>query len=160
MTRIFRLYDRTIALVASRLPESLMLLFMRVVLAGIFWRSGQTKIAEGTWFTISDSAYALFETEYNGVPLPSHLAAVTATVSEHLFPILLVFGLLTRFAALGLLGMTLVIQIFVYPDAWWTEHSLWIAMQLALIIRGAGMISLDAILGRICRTTPAQRVAR
>ena len=148
MTRILALYDRAVALVATKLPEGLMLLFMRVVLAGIFWRSGQTKIAEGTWFTISDNAYALFETEYSGVPLPSHLAAVMATMSEHLFPVLLVFGLLTRVAALALLGMTMVIQIFVYPDAWWTEHSLWIAMQLALIVRGAGLFSLDALLSK------------
>ena len=124
MTRIFDLYHRAIAFVAGKVPESLMLLFMRVVLAGIFWRSGQTKIAEGTWFSISDSAYALFETEYSGVPLPSHLATVMATVSEHLFPILLVLGLFTRFGALALLGMTMVIQVFVYPDAFWTEHSL------------------------------------
>ena len=148
MTRILALYDRAVALVATKLPEGLMLLFMRVVLAGIFWRSGQTKIAEGTWFTISDNAYALFETEYSGVPLPSHLAAVMATMSEHLFPVLLVFGLLTRVAALALLGMTMVIQIFVYPDAWWTEHSLWMAMQLALIVRGAGLFSLDALLSK------------
>lgn len=148
MTRILALYDRAVALVAAKLPEGLMLLFMRVVLAGIFWRSGQTKIAEGTWFTISDNAYALFETEYSGVPLPSHLAAIMATTSEHLFPVLLVFGLFTRVSALALLGMTMVIQIFVYPDAWWTEHSLWIAMQLALIVRGGGSISLDAPLVR------------
>ena len=146
MTRILALYDRAVALVATKLPEGLMLLFMRVVLAGIFWRSGQTKIAEGTWFTISDNAYALFETEYSGVPLPSHFAAIMATTSEHLFPVLLVFGLFTRAAALALFGMTMVIQIFVYPDAWWTEHSLWIAMQLALIVRGAGLFSLDALL--------------
>lgn len=148
MTRLLDLYYRTVALVSARLPESLMLLFMRIVLAGVFWRSGQTKIAEGSWFKISDSAYTLFETEYSGVPLPSHLAAVMATVSEHLFPVLLVFGLLTRFAALALLGMTLVIQIFVYPDAFWTEHSLWMAMQFALIVRGAGLFSLDALLAR------------
>lgn len=146
MARIVSIYDRVVAIVASRLPEGLMLLFMRVVLAGIFWRSGQTKIAEGSWFRISDSAYYLFETEYKGVPLPSHLAAVMATTAEHVFPILLVFGLLTRLSALGLLGMTMVIQIFVYPDAWWTEHSLWVAMQLALIVRGGGMLSLDAAL--------------
>ena len=151
MTRILALYDRAVALVATKLPEGLMLLFMRVVLAGIFWRSGQTKIAEGTWFTISDNAYALFETEYSGVPLPSHLAAVMATMSEHLFPVLLVFGLFTRAAALSLLGMTMVIQIFVYPDAWWTEHSLWMAMQLALIVRGAGLFSLDALLSKFRR---------
>lgn len=148
MTRILRTYDRAVALVTARVPEGLMLLFMRIVLAGIFWRSGQTKIAEGTWFTISDSAYALFETEYSGVPLPSHLAAVMASVSEHLFPVMLVFGLLTRFGALALLGMTMVIQIFVYPDAFWTEHALWMAMQLALIVRGAGLFSLDALLAR------------
>ncbi|AMK21640.1 DoxX protein [Sphingobium sp. TKS] len=148
MNRLLALYDRAVAQLSARLPESLMLLFMRVVLAGVFWRSGQTKIAEGTWFTISDNAYALFESEYSGVPLPSHLAAVMATVSEHLFPVLLVFGLLTRFAALALLGMTMVIQIFVYPDAWWTEHSLWVAMQLALIVRGAGIFSLDALFAR------------
>lgn len=148
MMRMLALYDRAVVLVAAKLPEGLMLLFMRVVLAGIFWRSGQTKIAEGTWFTISDNAYALFETEYSGVPLPSHLAAIMATISEHLFPVLLVFGLFTRVSALALLGMTTVIQIFVYPDAWWTEHSLWIAMQLALIVRGGGSISLDAPLVR------------
>lgn len=143
MKRIVAHYDRMVALVSSRVPEGMMLLFMRVVLAGIFWRSGQTKIAEGTLFTISDSAYALFETEYSGVPLPPHLAAVMAASAEHVFPILLVLGLFTRGAALGLLGMTMVIQIFVYPDAWWTEHSLWVAMQLALIVRGAGLLSLD-----------------
>jgi len=148
MTRILSLYAWAVALVATKLPEGLMLLFMRVVLAGIFWRSAQTKIAEGTWFTIGDNAYALFETEYSGVPLPSHLAAVMAATSEHLFPVLLVFGLFTRGAALALLGMTMVIQIFVYPDAFWTEHSLWIAMQLALIVRGAGLFSLDALLSK------------
>jgi putative oxidoreductase len=148
MKRIFATYDRAVALVSARLPEGLMLLFMRVVLAGIFWRSGQTKIAEGSWFRISDSAYTLFETEYSGVPLPSHLAAVMATTAEHLFPVLLVLGLFTRLSAIGLLGMTLVIQIFVYPDAWWTEHSLWVAMQLSLVVRGAGFLSLDALLAR------------
>lgn len=148
MKTIVASYDRAVAVISGRIPESLMLLFMRVVLAGIFWRSGQTKLAEGSWFQISDSAYYLFETEYSGVPLPSHFAAVMATVSEHLFPVLLVFGLFTRAAALALLGMTMVIQIFVYPDAWWTEHSLWLAMQLALIVRGAGAISLDHLLAR------------
>ena len=148
MKTIVASYDRAVGVISGRIPESLMLLFMRVVLAGIFWRSGQTKLAEGSWFQISDSAYYLFETEYSGVPLPSHFAAVMATVSEHLFPVLLVFGLFTRAAALALLGMTMVIQIFVYPDAWWTEHSLWVAMQLALIVRGAGAISLDHLLAR------------
>lgn len=146
--RVIALYDRTIDWLAGRMPEGLMLLFMRVVLAGIFWRSGQTKIAEDTWFTISENTFYLFQDEYSGVPLPSHLAAVMATVSEHLFPILLVLGLFTRLSALALLGMTMVIQIFVYPDAWWQVHSLWVAMALVLVIRGGGWLSLDALLVR------------
>jgi putative oxidoreductase len=146
--RIVALYDRTVDWLAGRIPEGLVLLFMRVVLAGIFWRSGQTKIVEGTWFTISENTFYLFQDEYGGVPLPSDLAAVMATVSEHLFPILLVLGLFTRLSALALLGMTMVIQIFVYPDAWWQVHSLWAAMALVLIVRGGGWLSLDARLAR------------
>lgn len=146
------LYDRTVAWLASRLPQSLMLLFVRIVLAGIFWRSGQTKIEEGSWFTISENTYFLFQEEYSGVPLPSDLAAVMATVSEHLFPILLVLGLFTRLSAAALLGMTVVIQIFVYPDAWWPVHSLWAALALVLIVRGGGLLSLDAAL--VKRTRP------
>jgi len=140
-------YDRIAAALSARLPESLALLFLRIVLAGIFWRSGQTKIADGHWFAISDSTYFLFETEYSGVPLLSpDLAAIMAASAEHILPVLLVLGLFTRLAALGLLGMTMVIQIFVYPDAWWSEHALWVAMQLVLLVRGAGLFSLDRLL--------------
>ncbi len=146
------LYDRMIEWVSSKVPEAIMLLFVRVVLAGIFWRSGRTKIEEGSWFTISDTTYFLFSEEYSGVPLPSDLAAVMATVSEHVFPILLVLGLLTRLSATALLGMTVVIQIFVYPDAWWPVHSLWFALALVLIVRGGGLFSLDTPL--LKRTRP------
>jgi len=145
---VFRLYDRAVDWVAGRIPEGFVLFFLRLVLAGIFWRSGQTKIAEGTWFTISGNTFFLFQEEYSGVPLPSHLAAIMATVSEHLFPILLVLGLFTRLSAFALLGMALVIQIFVYPDAWWQVHSLWVAMALVLVVRGGGWLSLDAMLAR------------
>lgn len=148
MNRILGIYDRLIALVSTRMMESLTLLFMRIVLAGIFWRSGRTKIEEGSWFSISDTTWFLFREEYKGVPLPSDLAAIMATVSEHLFPILLVLGLFTRLSALALLGMTLVIQIFVYPEAWWQVHSLWVAMALVLIVRGGGSISIDSLLVR------------
>jgi putative oxidoreductase len=75
-----------------------------------------------------------------------------ATVSEHLFPILLVLGLFTRLSAAALLGMTMVIQIFVYPDAWWPVHSLWTALALVLIVQGGGFLSLDAAL--VKRTRP------
>ena len=72
------------------------------------------------------------------MPLPPELAAVLATWSEHLFPVLLVLGLATRFSALALAGMTMVIQIFVFPDAWWSVHSIWVALCLVLIVAAAG----------------------
>jgi putative oxidoreductase len=114
-------------------------------LAGIFWRSGRTKIEEGTLLSISDTTYFLFEEEYAGVPLPPELGAVMATAAEHLLPVLLVLGLFTRLSALGLIGMTAVIQIFVYPEAWWQVHALWIAMAAILVVRGGGMFALDAL---------------
>lgn len=128
--------------------ESLALLATRVALAGIFWRSGRTKVEDGSLLTLSDTTFFLFREEYAGVPLPPELAAHLATFAEHLFPILLVVGLATRLSALALLGMTLVIQIFVYPEAWWTVHVLWVAMALQLITRGPGALSLDHLLWR------------
>ena len=71
-----------------------------------------------------------------------------ATYAEHLFPLLLVIGLCTRLSALALLGMTMVIQIFIYPEAWWSVHIIWVALALVLITRGAGRFSLDALLVR------------
>ena len=107
-------------------------------------------MVEGSWFELSETTYVLFREDYAGVPLPPDFAAVMAAGAEHLFPILLVLGLATRLSALALLGMTLVIQVFVYPEAWWPEHSLWCALALILIVRGAGVLSLDALLvGRV-----------
>lgn len=125
-----------------------MLLFVRIVLGGIFWRSGQTKVVEGTWFQLTDTTYELFRTEYAGVPLPPEFAAVLTNTAEHVLPALLLAGLFTRLSALGLLGMTMMIQLFVYPDAWWPEHSLWVGLALILILRGGGLFSLDALLVR------------
>ena len=146
MQTVLSLYDRLTAWISSRLPESLALLVTRVALAGIFWRSGRTKVEEGTALTISDTTYFLFEHEYTGLPLPVDLAVPLATYAEHAFPILLVAGLFTRFAALSLLVMTLVIQFFVYPDAWWATHILWVAMAAILVSRGGGLFSLDDLL--------------
>lgn len=126
------------------LPEGLALFFLRIVLGGVFWRSGQTKVVDGHWFQISDATYELFRTEYKGVPLPPEFAAVMANAAEHILPALLLVGLFTRLSALGLIGMTLVIQIFVYPDAWWPMHSLWMAMALMVVVRGPGWLSLDS----------------
>lgn len=148
---LLRRYDAATRWLSGIVPESMMLLFVRVVLGGIFWRSGQTKVEDGTWFTLTESTRELFRTEYAGVPLPVDLAAPLANAAEHVLPALLVVGLFTRFSALGLIGMTLVIQIFVYPDAWWTEHSLWIGLALMLVVRGGGMLSLDSLLVRKAR---------
>ena len=141
-------YDAATRWLSGRVPESLLLAFVRVVLGGIFWRSGQTKVAEGTWFELTDTTYELFRTEYAGVPLPPEFAAVLANAAEHILPALLLIGLFTRGAALALVGMTLTIQFFVYPDAWWPEHSLWTALALVLVLRGGGLFSLDALLSR------------
>ncbi|PLK22533.1 DoxX family protein [Porphyrobacter sp. TH134] len=146
MPAIFSAYDRAAAWVSGAALQSLALLLTRVALAGIFWRSARTKVEDGSWLTISDTTYFLFAEEYAGVPLPSDFAAVTATMAEHVFPLLLVLGLFTRLSALALLGMTLVIQIFVYPEAWWSVHALWAALALILIAQGGGRLSLDAAL--------------
>ena len=139
-------YDHLSAWLASRLPEGLALLLTRVALAGIFWRSGRSKVEEGTLLSIGEQAYFLFEYEYSGLPIPPAIATPMATWAEHLFPILLVLGIFSRFSALSLLIMTLVIQIFVYPEAWWQTHILWVAMAAVLVSRGGGLFSLDALL--------------
>ena len=113
-------------------------------MAAIFFLSGRTKV-DG-FMTINNSAYTLFREEYKVPLLPPEFAAHMATYAEHLFPILLVLGLFTRPSALALLGMTAVIQIFVYPDAWPT-HLTWAVLMLYLIGRGAGPLSLDRAFG-------------
>jgi putative oxidoreductase len=140
------LYRRLIVLLRSSFVESLVLLFVRVVFGGIFWRSGETKVVAGTWFKVTEETYGLFATDFSGVPLPPHLAANLSNAAEHVFPLLLVLGLATRFSAGALLVMTMVIQIFVFPDAWWPTHSLWIALALVLITRGPGLFAVDALL--------------
>ncbi len=146
MNVIFSAYDRGVAMISGKLAESLILLFVRVAFAGIFWRSGRTKVEEGSWLSISDTTYFLFQEEYAGLPLPADLSVPLATYAEHFFPILLVLGLFTRFSAAALLVMTLVIQFFVYPEAWWGVHAIWAALALVLIARGGGALSLDAAL--------------
>ena len=146
MSKAIAAYDRVVVALESKLSEGIALLVLRVAFAGIFWRSGRTKIAEGSWITISDTTTALFRDEYAGVPMPPEIAAVAAATGEHLFPILLVVGLATRLSAVALLAMTAVIQLFVFPDAWWPVHSLWVAMALVLIARGGGLFSVDQLL--------------
>lgn len=151
MKRIVALHDRGVAIVAGRIPEAIALLLLRVALAGVFWRSGQTKVVEGSILQIDPIQYDLFASEFSGLPLDPAIAVPLTTYAEHLFPILLLVGLATRLSAVALLVMTLVIQIFVFPDAWWPVHSLWAAIAAILIVRGGGLFSLDAILARLRR---------
>ncbi|MEI4263911.1 DoxX family protein [Roseovarius sp. D0-M9] len=128
----------------DQIPHDVVTLALRIFPAMVFFQSGRTKV-EGL-FTIKDSTWFLFEHEYALPIIPSNLAAVLGTTAEHVLPILLILGLFTRFAALGLLGMTAVIQIFVYPGAWVT-HGLWAAAFLAVVAFGPGRLSLDRMLG-------------
>jgi putative oxidoreductase len=126
------------------IPDWLLPLLQRLAIAAVFFLSGRTKV-EGI-FTLTDGTFALFESEYALPLIDPTLAAYLAAGAEHLFPILLVLGLFTRFSALALLGMTLVIQVFVYPDAWPT-HLTWAALLVPLIARGSGRFSLDRLIG-------------
>lgn len=126
------------------LPDAFLYLLVRVGIASVFFLSGRTKV-EGL-LSITPGTYELFRSEYALPLLPPELAAHLATYAEHLFPLLLVLGLTTRLSALALLGMTVVIEVFVYPDAWST-HLSWAALLLVLVGRGAGAWSLDRRLG-------------
>jgi putative oxidoreductase len=125
----------------ERVPYAVLALPLRFAVATIFWNSAMTKLAN--WQT----AVALFTDEYHVPVLPPELAAYLAVSIELTAPVLLVLGLLTRPAALVLLGMTTVIEVFVYPQAWPT-HLQWAAMLLVLLCRGPGALSLDAWLWR------------
>lgn len=138
-TRWNALADR----VESLLTHDVLALVSRVSIAAIFFLSGRTKV-EGL-LSIKDTTYELFRTEYKVPLLPPEIAAHLSAYVENIVPILLVLGLFTRGSALVLLGMTTVIEVFVYPDAWPT-HLSWAAILLYLIARGAGRLSLDHVL--------------
>jgi putative oxidoreductase len=122
-------------------PYSLLALPLRFAVATVFWNSGTTKLAN--W----DATLQLFEDEYKVPLLPPDIAAHLGAAIELSTPVLLVLGFLTRPAALVLLGMTTIIEVFVYPQAWPT-HIQWAAMLLVLLCRGAGAFSIDQLLQR------------
>ena len=136
-------YNRLAARLERLLAHDLLALVNRIGIAAVFFLSGRTKV-EG-WLTVSNGAYALFRNEYRLPLVPPELAAHLAAYAEHLFPVLLVLGQMTRLSALALLGMTVVIQVFVYPDAWPT-HLSWAGLLLYLVARGPGRLSLDTLL--------------
>jgi len=125
----------------DRVPYSALAIPLRLAVANVFWSSAQTKLAD--W----NATLQLFEDEYKVPLLPPDIAAYIGTSIELSTPVLLVLGLLTRPAALVLLGMTTVIEVFVYPLAWPT-HIQWAAMLLVLLCRGAGAFSVDRLVRR------------
>ncbi len=126
-------------------PEWLVALVARIALFRVFWFSGQTKL-DG--WEVTSGAIALFQYEYALPVIPPETAAWMAAYSEVVFAALLLVGFLTQLGALALLCMTLVIQFFVYPDAWST-HILWVTGLLFLMRYGGGALSIDHM---ICRT--------
>jgi putative oxidoreductase len=142
---------RLTSAVFGLIPAWLPLLVLRLTLARPFFASGLTRW-DG-WFTLSFGTKILFAQEYKlhifgaEIPFPMpELVAAMASTAEIVLPILLAFGLLTRWAALGLLCMTAVIQL-TYPDAWPDYHLPWATMALAIMTFGPGAISIDRLLG-------------
>ena len=136
-------YNRIFGLASQIVSDSVLAVICRVSIAAIFFLSGRTKV-EG-FLKVTDGARELFRTEYKLPFLTPEFAATVSAYAEHLFPVLLVLGLFTRFSALALLLMTGVIQIFVYPDAW-PVHLSWAAILLFLAAHGAGPLSIDRAL--------------
>ncbi|AMS20750.1 hypothetical protein AYK59_11595 [Pseudomonas synxantha] len=154
------LVKRAIALFEN-IPYSLIAFIARFSIAAVFWKSGQTKVegfaidlVSGTFQwgepKLAASALWLFRSEYHVPLLAPEVAAHMATFAEHFFPVLILLGLATRFSALALIGMTLTIQLFVYPDAYPT-HGTWIALLLLLLAKGPGSLSIDHWIARRLR---------
>jgi putative oxidoreductase len=125
----------------ERFPLSVLQLLFRVSIAVVFWDAGVVKIT--SW----QPTVALFANEYKVPLLPPELAATLAAAVELTCPVLLVFGLATRLATLPMLGMTFVIETFVYPDLW-RIHLMWATILLFILTRGPGALSVDHLIAR------------
>jgi putative oxidoreductase len=139
---------------AEQIPYSVVALVSRIAVASVFWRSGRTKVAG---FSIREETFALFRDVYKVPLLPPDVAAYLSTIGEHVFSVLLVVGLASRLSAIGLLFMTAVIELFIFPDGW-PEHVLWAGLLLQIIARGPGAISLDHLVWQ--REQPALAFAK
>lgn len=125
----------------ARFPFAILQLMARISVGAVFWNSGLTKIA--SWQT----TIVLFRDEYRVPLLPPETAAMLAATTELTMPILLVLGLGARLATLPMLGMTFVIEAFVYPEDW-IEHLTWATLLLTILTRGPGPLALDALVAR------------
>lgn len=139
-------------LIAST-PDFVVNIAMRLIIFNIFWTSVQTKIVGASvagqnfaFWNITENTFLKFYFDYSIPFVPTTLAAYTVTFGEFFFALMILFGLFTRLAALGLLVITMVIQFYIYPDAWWSTHVFWAVILLYLMRFGGGSVSLDKIL--------------
>ena len=152
MKKLINRCNSCVQSMAGLIPVSLVLLLARLAVFFVFWRSVQTKITGLTLFdqhfafwNVTATTKLLFNFEYNLPVIPSDMAAYMGTFAEFFFALMLLFGVATRLGALGLLGVTAVIQIFVFPGAWPT-HILWAALLIMLMRDGGGKLSLDYLI--------------
>lgn len=149
-----------LVLVCGVIPYALVGLLLRLVMARVFFFSGQAKI-DGPVIPIDlhipdlefsvtlpaqikDTTFQMFEAQYANLPISPPVAAVVFTYAEFVLPICLVLGFATRFAALGLLVMTVLLQVYVMPGMLWPAHIYWASILLVLMSVGPGAISIDA----------------
>ncbi|WP_188149755.1 DoxX family protein [Teredinibacter waterburyi] len=152
--KFIRLLDNFSRSLANIIPEWLFAILVRISVFMIFWPAAQTKIASGyflgqkwAFWDLSAGVVLLFEHEYNLPLLPAEIAAYAATIGEFFLSLLVLAGLFTRISTFILLIMTVVIQVFVYPNSW-ALHLLWASTLLYLLKHGAGKVSLDGIMRR------------
>jgi len=153
INKLMQLAAKPIGLLKS-IPEDILAITARLAIASVFWRSAQTKISgwsflDQSWqfYNLSDSTFMLFQYEYQIPVLDYKIAAYLATFNEFFLSLAIVLGFMTRLSALALLGITAVIQILVYPDAWPT-HILWAAILLYIMKHGPGRLSIDHLLAK------------
>ena len=157
----------TLVWLCARSVYALLALGLRLVMARVFFLSGQAKI-EGPgvpiqWpaggvdlsvtlpAAIKETTFQLFETQYADLPIAPAAAAYLFSYAEFVLPICLLLGFATRFAAAGLLALTMLLQIYVAPAMWWSLHVYWLSILLVLVLLGPGAISIDALIRTIYR---------
>lgn len=150
-----RQFSQTLSGLARGIPAWIPLLFVRLAVFTVFWRSVQTKITGWTvggqhfaFWNVTDSAKLLFKYEYDLPLIPSDTAAYLGTFAEFFLPLMVLLGVAARLGALGLITVTATIQFLVYPEAW-SVHILWFALLLTILRDGAGKASVDGLLGRV-----------
>jgi putative oxidoreductase len=157
----------TLVWLCARAVYALLALGLRLVIARVFFLSGQAKIegpgvpiqwpAGGVDFVVTmpaaikETTFQLFETQYADLPIAPAPATYLFSYAEFVLPICLLLGFATRFAAAGLLALTMLLQIYIAPAMWWPLHVYWVSILLVLVLLGPGAISIDALIRAIYR---------